>query len=92
MNYINILPPDKLITALQSDNAAGRLILVYVDTHSDVLFFLNGRCDPVAVPKPFFSTGGNGVEPDFERVEIIDYGMTVKLGEYECASDIIIDN
>lgn len=35
------------------------------------------------VPFDWFIPGGSGTKPDFNDIEIIDDGLTLRLGEYE---------
>lgn len=37
-----------------------------------------------------FETSGDGIEPDFTDVEVVDDGQTLRLGEYEAAVDSLI--
>ncbi len=43
------------------------------------------------VPFNRFKTSGDGIEPNYADVSIIDHGFTLKLGEYEADSDSLRD-
>ena len=44
----------------------------------------------ITVPWSMFKPSGDGVHPDFSRLSLTDHGHTIRLGEYEAASDAIL--
>ena len=42
------------------------------------------------VPFSIFKPTGNGIEPDFDDIEIIDDGQTLRLGKYEAIFDSVL--
>jgi hypothetical protein len=48
-----------------------------------------GDMNVVFVSKEWFVPSGVGTTPDFNDIEIIDDGLTLRLGQYEVASDAI---
>lgn len=59
-----------------------------VDKQNHIIKLYHGS-SALVVPFSFFPKSGNGLEPDFSRVEVTDYGQTLKLGEYEASIDAI---
>lgn len=37
-----------------------------------------------------FTVSGDGTAPEFEKLEIIDHGHTIKLGKYEAGTDSVV--
>lgn len=42
------------------------------------------------IPFEEFKVCGNGMEPDFDDMKIVDFGQTLRLGNYEAAVDHLI--
>lgn len=50
-----------------------------------------GNFKKLKVPFSEFKPSGTGECPNFEDVEIIDYGQTLRLGVYESTIDCLLD-
>lgn len=61
-----------------------------VDLEKQRLTLWRGSYKPIIVPLAIFTPSGDGTIPDFSRLSIIDYGQTVRFGEYEAATDYIL--
>lgn len=61
----------------------------YVNKEIETLVLINRNWELVTIPLSFFTEKNGKIEPDFDKFSIIDYGHTIKLGEYEAASDAI---
>jgi len=86
------LPLEELLDALsapQSD-AAGLFTAAVADPQSQTLALTRGNMRTITVPFSMFPPSGTGVQPDFSRLSLADYGHTVRLGGYEAASDAIL--
>jgi len=59
--------------------------------HEQWLMGVTGNFEVFKVPASFFTPSGDGTGPDFGRVRLDDYGHTVCLGDYEAATDAIIE-
>lgn len=57
--------------------------------HQLILFRLGGV--PVIVPFDMFKPSGTS-NPDFSKLEIIDHGYTIKLGEYEADTCSVLED
>ena len=50
---------------------------------------VRGNFDRMTVPLSIFRPSGTS-KPDFRRIELDDYGHTVRFGEYEASADFIL--
>jgi len=55
----------------------------------DNIILVNGRFDIIKIDKSWFPAN-KLTKPNFNSFEIIDHGNTLKFGDYEAASDVII--
>jgi hypothetical protein len=85
------LPPDELVAVLLGprDEARDLFIGGSVDPLSETLTLTRGNLDTVVVPLSMFRPSGKATaDPSDFAVE--DHGHTVRLGEYEAATDAIL--
>jgi hypothetical protein len=87
-----LLPLEELLDVLSapSSEAAGLFIAGVADLGSQTLALTRGNMKTITVPWSMFKPSGDGVQPDFSRLSLTDYGHTVRLGDYEAASDAIL--
>lgn len=81
---------EELAEVLVAENRSDLFIGGTVDKATETITFWRGNLKPLTVPFSAFEKSGNGTEPDFDRVSIIDCGQTVRLGDYEAAIDAIL--
>ncbi len=62
-----------------------------VDPKTRTLTLLRGDLRSLIVPFALFPQSGDGTTPHFSKLRFTDYGSTVALGDYEAASDAILD-
>jgi len=84
------LVDEALIEALNTDNKADLFISGTIDYLSGILFLRRGDMTEVVVSLDIFQPSGDGTAPDFYDFSIIDYGLTLKFGEYEASSEWVI--
>lgn len=84
-----LLGADELSEALVAPNREDLFVGGTVDWDDEVLLLFRGNLEQVSVPFAWFSRLP-ARRPDFERFALIDYGNTVKLGDYEAATDAIL--
>lgn len=84
------LPLEELPTALSGKDAADRFIGGAADAGSKTLALVRGNLATLVVPFVYFKASGDGTRPDFSRLSLADYGLTIALGEYEAAADGIL--
>ena len=85
------LPPEELAEALAAKNRADLFVGGLVDHSSEMVTLLRGNLETLAVPFSAFPTSGDGIIPSFDEFAVTDSGQTVCFGEYEAASDAILD-
>ena len=87
-----LLPLEELLDVLSapSSEAAVLFIAAVADFESQTLALTRGNMKTITVSFSVFPPSGTGIQPDFSRLSITDYGHTVRLGEYESASDAIL--
>lgn len=61
-----------------------------VDRESGIVVLYRGDLSPLAIPLATFGRAGDGTEPDPEKLEITDFGHTLRFGEYEVAFDAVL--
>jgi hypothetical protein len=84
------LSPEELAAALKAGNARDLFIGGAADAASRTLTLWRGDLEPLTVPFVAFETSGDGTVPDFERFSVVDFGQTIRLGDYEAASDAVL--
>jgi hypothetical protein len=87
-----LLPLEELLDVLSApkSEAAGLLIAAVADPQSRTLALTRGNLKTIAVSFSAFPPSGAGVQPDFSRLSLADYGHTVRLGDYEASSDAVL--
>ena len=84
------LPPGELAAVLSAANARDLFIGGSVDETSQTVTLWRGDLEALTVSFTAFEPSGDDVIPDFKRFSIMDFGQTIRLGEYEAASDAIL--
>ncbi len=84
------LPPRELAEVLASEDRHDLFVAGFVDLPTETLTLYRGDFEKLSVPLSIFMSSGTGVEPDPSALELNDYGQTVRLGEYEAATDAIL--
>jgi hypothetical protein len=92
LGHARCLPLAELAGALASEYRDRLFIGGIVDRDDGVVVLYRADLarDPVVVPMAWFTPSGDGTEPDFERLEVTDFGSAVQLGGYEASSDAIL--
>jgi DNA-binding Xre family transcriptional regulator len=84
------LPAEELAEVLKADDPSDLFIGGTMNYATETITFWRGNLKPLTVPFSAFTASGDGTEPDFEAVSVIDCGQTIRLGEYEAAVDAIL--
>jgi hypothetical protein len=87
---VQLLPVEELVKVLTSPSRADLFIGGAAAPSYKSVVLRRGNLEPLVVPASAFKPNPRGPKPDFSRVEVIDFGQTVRLGEYEAASDAIL--
>jgi hypothetical protein len=87
---LRLLSADSLAEVLSTPERADYFIGGTSAPASRVLLLFRGDFEPLVVPYSWFKARPGGPRPDFEDFEVIDSGQTLRLGEYEAATDAIL--
>lgn len=82
---MNISIIDEIVKSPRRDK-----LIIMAEREGDSLRILTGSFKVFNVPLSSFQPSGT-ISPDFDNIDIIDGGNTLKLGDYEAASDCIIE-
>ena len=84
------LPAEELAEVLDAQNRSDLVIGGFINHATETITFWRGNFESLTVPFSSFEKSGDGAEPDFDSFSVIDCGQTVKLGDYEAATDAIL--
>jgi len=84
-----MLPREQLAEVLASDNREDLLIGGAVDVESGILTLARGDLQLLTVPLSFFQPTIDS-QPDFEALELDDYGYTIRFGNYEASAHSVL--
>jgi len=87
---IRLLPQLELQEVMADERAADLVIGGVADLDDRILVLYRGNLDLLVVPFQWFKTRPKGPRPDFGAFSVIDSGQTIKLGQYEAATDAIL--
>ena len=83
------LSKDEFVETIVMADASDRFIGGSVDLKAKTLTLLRGDITAV-VARFIFPQSGDGTAPDFAQLNLIDYGRTIALGDYEASADAIL--
>lgn len=87
---VQLLPIAELVEVLGSDNPTDLFVGgVVLATQSAVLLY-RGNLEPITIPLEWFDSRPGSPDPDVSKFAVTDYGQTVRLGDYEAATDAIL--
>lgn len=84
------LSSEELGEVLVAENRDNLFIGGTVNPSSKTVTLWRGNLSSLTVPFSAFEPSGDGTKPDFSHFSVTDYGHTIKLGDYEAASDAIL--
>ena len=88
---VSYLPLAELAEVLADEERRGDLFIGgYVDAYNRTLTLVRGDLRRLSVPASLFLPSATGERADAFRLQFIDYGNTVRLGDYEAATDAIL--
>lgn len=76
--------------ALAADNARDLALGAVSLSERHVVVVFRGNLTRIVVPWSWFRPAGDGTAPDFGGVEVIDGGLTLRLGRYESAMNAVL--
>lgn len=84
-----LLPTSELVEVLGSENRTDLLIGATLASDTTAIVY-RGNLEPLVVPLSWFRSRHEGPRPDSSKLQVTDFGHTLKLGEYEAATDAIL--
>jgi hypothetical protein len=83
----HFLPDEEIAAVIASENAPELVIGGNIDVKGGTLTLVRGDLSMplLFVPLSTFKRTLNGIKPNFEDFEIIDYGQTIRFGKYEAS-------
>jgi hypothetical protein len=87
---VRLLPTDELAEVLSSADRADLFIGAAVARADAAVILYRGNLEPLVVPLSWFREPAEGPRPDFSDVAVTDFGQTIRLGDYEAATDAIL--
>jgi hypothetical protein len=87
---VRLLPTDELVDVLGSPNREDLFVGAAVAPADAAVILYRGSLEPLVVPLTWFRARPGGPRPDAASLAITDSGQTVRLGNYEAATDAIL--
>lgn len=84
------LPLDELLAAFSSPDRRDLALGLLVSAAREAIVIVRGDLERMVVPWSWFRPTPRGIAPDFADAEVIDGGLTIRLGQYEAALDAIL--
>ena len=85
-----VLGKDELDAVMKSPQRRDRFIGGIADHEAKIVTLWRGNLEPLVVPFAAFPATANGIEPNWKKFAIADYGHTLRFGDYEAATDSIL--
>lgn len=87
---VRLLPTDELADVLGSPHREDLFVGAAVAPADAAVILYRGSLEPLVVPLTWFRARPGGPRPDAACLAITDSGQTVRLGDYEAATDAIL--
>jgi DNA-binding XRE family transcriptional regulator len=87
---VRLLPNAELKEVMGDEHAADLIIGGVVDPDDRRLIVYRGNLDRLVIPFDWFRSSAKGPRPDFNAFSVIDSGQTIRLGDYEAATDAVL--
>ena len=87
---VTLLPIEILREVLASDRRTEVFVAGMIDRAAELAVLYRGNLAPTVVPFAWFLRRNPTPKPNFRDFELTDYGQSVRFGEYEAATDLIL--
>lgn len=84
------LPLEELLEIINDKNAKNYVIGGQIDEKTHTVTLIRGDLSKLAVPFSTFRPSGIGVQPDFTRFSIEDFGQSIKFGDYDSSVHAVL--
>ncbi|PKB58954.1 MAG: hypothetical protein BZY83_04175 [SAR202 cluster bacterium Casp-Chloro-G2] len=89
-DQLKLLPLGEIAEIFASADSEDFFLGGTIDKANDSVILYRGNLEPITLPLSWFEAGPNSPQPDPDDFEIIDFGQTVRLGEFEAGADAIL--
>ncbi len=86
---IELLPEEQLFAVLAEDHPGDYFIGAGYDTDDELVVLYRGNMEALGVKEEMFEANERAT-PEPEDLEIVDWGQTLRMGEYEISADSIL--
>ena len=87
---LKLLPLEEIAEIFASPESEDYFIGGIVDKENDSVILYRGNIEPITLPLSWFKAGPNSPQPDPGDFEVIDFGQTIRLGNFEAGTDAIL--
>lgn len=88
--HVALLPVEEMAEVLASDDRENLFIGVAADAKDRTVILYRGTIEPLLVPAAWFRGRPGGPKADLSKLAVTDFGQTIRLGEFEAASDALL--
>ena len=87
---LKLIPFEEISEIFTSPESEDYFIGGIIDKANDSVVLYRGNLVPITLPLSWFEAGPNSPQPDPDDFEIIDFGQTVRMGEFEAGTEAIL--
>lgn len=87
---VRLLPMEELAEVLSSPHRAELFIGAAAAPADAAVILYRGNLEPLVVPLGWFRKRSAGPSPNISDLTVTDFGQTIRLGDYEAATDAIL--
>ena len=87
---LKLLPIEEITEVLASPDREDSFIGGIVDKENALVILYRGNLEPLSLPLSWFEAGPNSPQPDPDDFNVIDFGQTVRLGDFEAGAEAIL--
>lgn len=87
---LTLLPIEEIAEILGLPDSEDYFIGGIVDKANDSVILYRGNLVPITLPLHWFEAGPDSPHPDPDDFEIIDFGQTVRMGEFEAGTEAVL--
>ncbi len=90
LDGVRLLPRAELLEVFAANNRAELFIGGVVNAENSYVLLYRGNLEPITVPLTAFRTSGDGIRPNFSDFSVVNFGHSIRFGEYEASTDAIL--
>ena len=86
------IPDDELDVILAAPNSKELCFGACLGKRQRTLMLVRGDLAAFVVNLSEFQPSGDGIVPDFTKLAVVDYGQTIRFGDYEASFEAIVED